>query len=1112
MNTNSNDSDTLAYLWAPELDPLFWREERTQVETLAWCGHVPFAHWLIGALKPRTFVELGTHRGVSYSAFCEAVTRNKLKTRCYAVDTWQGDVQTGCYSEDAYNDFRRFHDERYGAFSELLRCTFDQALAYFSDGFVDLLHIDGLHTYEAVRHDFEAWRSKLSERAVVLFHDTNVRGRDFGVWRLWEELRAQFPCFEFLHSYGLGVLAVGPAVTPQVAALCSLADTARVTAVRERFSFLGERSILLNRCWVLQEQELVARDARIRTLEAEASRLHADKRIRTLEAEASRLHADERIRTLETETAQLHADARIRTAENAQLRAEAEHRRIAEKQLRIRAARCTAQARAETGEALARLAEAETRAVAAFTAGRAAAVTSPEDKMQAEEPNSSMLRRTIDLAGWTCLRRLTEQLRRHAIDIRRGRLRASLYYLLKGTGSTPKKPSGSSTPDSGRERAVIETGVEQKNHPVRLLFISGEPDTPGHFYRIARYTQAAAASGARASWIRAGQITERFQEVAEADVLFIWRALWDERIASAVERGRSKAAKIVFDIDDLLTDPSLVRIDIIDGIRTSGTDESQWRKNVASFEATMLAADYCTAPTQELAASLRSFDRPALVLPNGFDHATYINSRRAVRRRRCQKPDNLVRIGYAGGTLTHQRDFAIAAQAVAQILMERPNCRLVLFRIGEVNQIGVLKIEEFRAFQGIENQIEWRDIVPLPRLPEEIARFDINLAPLEVGNIFCESKSELKFFEAALVDVPTVASPTGPLRRAIREGVTGFLANDPQEWYTKLTRLIDDRSLRYHVARAAQHEVLWRFGPLRRADLLASAISQWRGDNREATHAFAFELGREQKFNPQTLPVADTEILFERDEFGESEVTVLLSVDSGSCHVEETLESVRAQTLELLDLIILDSSNGPISLVLDWVRRNANRFSRTIVLRSTTDTTEGASLNAGFDAADTPFILLSPPGMRMLPECAAACLSVIRAGNAAFTYPRMRKSDKASEKNGYEPLSLARLVAGNYTDVPALISKEIWAGLNGFEGSLYGCETFDFWCKIIETGLWGCPAGKDPLAEDLNNRRLTILAALEANDNPSRLKADLEHRHAWLKFIHQSKSNGMLSC
>jgi GT2 family glycosyltransferase/glycosyltransferase involved in cell wall biosynthesis len=185
-------------------------------------------------------VELGTHHGVSYAAFCEAVTRAQLNTRCYAVDTWAGDAHAGFYEDKVYSDLKAFHDIRYASFSELLRMTFDEACSVFEDGTVDLLHIDGYHTYEAVRHDFETWRPKLSERAVVLFHDTNARSDDFGVWRFFGELREVLPTFEFLHGHGLGVAAVGVNAPVAVRKLCEL-DARGVSLVRERFAHLGAR-------------------------------------------------------------------------------------------------------------------------------------------------------------------------------------------------------------------------------------------------------------------------------------------------------------------------------------------------------------------------------------------------------------------------------------------------------------------------------------------------------------------------------------------------------------------------------------------------------------------------------------------------------------------------------------------------------------------------------------------------------------------------------------------------------------------------------------------------------------------------------------------------------
>lgn len=230
----------LRALTAPSLAPTFWRAERLGSAS-AWWEHVPFGHWVVCATRPRVLVELGTDAGVSYAAFCQAVARSGLHTRCYAVDTWQGDPQAGLDGEEVFADFRSFHDERYSAFSTLLRTTFDQALAQFVSGTVDLLHIDGLHSYEAVRHDFESWKPKLSQQAIVLFHDTNEHGNDFGVWRLWAELTEQYPHFEFLHGHGLGVLAVGENVEPPISVLCGLSDPSLIAALRTRFSALGQR-------------------------------------------------------------------------------------------------------------------------------------------------------------------------------------------------------------------------------------------------------------------------------------------------------------------------------------------------------------------------------------------------------------------------------------------------------------------------------------------------------------------------------------------------------------------------------------------------------------------------------------------------------------------------------------------------------------------------------------------------------------------------------------------------------------------------------------------------------------------------------------------------------
>ena len=217
-----------------------WLEPHNLSSPAPWAGHIPFAAWLMALMRPRTLVELGVYSGISYLSFCQVAMQRQIPLRAWGVDTWQGDAHAGSYDGAAIlRILREQHDARYGHFSTLLQKTFDEALADIADGSVDLLHIDGLHTYKAVRHDFESWLPKLSERAVVLFHDTAVRQGDFGVWRFWDELKQRFASLTFEHSNGLGVLLVG---TQAPELLRNLAEDAeRWQQVRQYFRILGER-------------------------------------------------------------------------------------------------------------------------------------------------------------------------------------------------------------------------------------------------------------------------------------------------------------------------------------------------------------------------------------------------------------------------------------------------------------------------------------------------------------------------------------------------------------------------------------------------------------------------------------------------------------------------------------------------------------------------------------------------------------------------------------------------------------------------------------------------------------------------------------------------------
>lgn len=176
-----------------------------------WVGHIYFAYDLIFNLNPRRVVELGTYKGTSFFSFCQSIKNNSLKTRVDAIDSWEGDKHAGFYGDKVLEQVSEISSKFYSSVDyHLVRKLFKDALPDYTDGSIDLLHIDGLHTYKAVREDFESWFPKVKDDGVILFHDTTAKNKDFGVWKFWEEVRTNFKDYYFInfeHSSGLGVMS-----------------------------------------------------------------------------------------------------------------------------------------------------------------------------------------------------------------------------------------------------------------------------------------------------------------------------------------------------------------------------------------------------------------------------------------------------------------------------------------------------------------------------------------------------------------------------------------------------------------------------------------------------------------------------------------------------------------------------------------------------------------------------------------------------------------------------------------------------------------------------------------------------------------------------------------
>lgn len=397
----------------------------------AWIEHAPFAFWLTDALRPKRFVELGSHYGYSYFAFCQAIECLGIGTAAYAVDTWQGDEHAGFYDNSVYEAVLAIN-QRYAGFSRLNRATFEEAAAYFNDGSIDLIHIDGRHFYDDVKQDYESWLPKLTKDAIVLFHDTNVRERGFGVWKFFEELSARHPSFQFNHGNGLGVLALGS--IPEGLAALFEAEGAEADQIRLIYASLG--GSLMQRRQLMAKTDAIAvvlkdgADVSVDAAESLARIADWDPQLQHIRAELERYKST--VLQLQQDNAKLQAGLRERDEELKALRTAptpksatdlAEDVRVMLAEMVIQERRHVRTLSQEHARVFQGLAEEHARVSNELTAVHNSTswkMTSPLRRVLARTPTGRIIaRRVVKAIYWTATGQLVKRLtaRRRALQL-----------------------------------------------------------------------------------------------------------------------------------------------------------------------------------------------------------------------------------------------------------------------------------------------------------------------------------------------------------------------------------------------------------------------------------------------------------------------------------------------------------------------------------------------------------------------------------------------------------------------------------------------------------------------------------------------------------------------
>ena len=285
------------------------------------------------------------------------------------------------------------------------------------------------------------------------------------------------------------------------------------------------------------------------------------------------------------------------------------------------------------------------------------------------------------------------------------------------------------------------------------------------------------------------------------DAVVLQRVPATTHVLDAVERWRSAGLLVVFDVDDLIVDPT--SIDRVPGLGALAPDDRErYLDGLHRYRTTLEHCDGAIVPTFPLAESIeRVTGLPVGVVPNRLGLvelrlAAAANSRAASAQSRAT-------LAYFSGSDSHQPDLDLISEPLADILRTRDDVDLLL--VGPISPGPTLTT--------FGDRVVHRPFQPWERLYDQLATVDVNLAPLVLPSDFNEAKSAIKWLEAAAVGVPTVASASRPFVDAIDDGRTGVLCVSADDWHSSLTSLVDDPMHRRRLGRAARRRAEIAHGP-----------------------------------------------------------------------------------------------------------------------------------------------------------------------------------------------------------------------------------------------------------------------------------------------------------
>jgi len=351
-----------------------------------------------------------------------------------------------------------------------------------------------------------------------------------------------------------------------------------------------------------------------------------------------------------------------------------------------------------------------------------------------------------------------------------------------------------SQPEEYRDLWALPLGSRLKDffsEKVRVAYYYHKPDNSTFRYRCFNTARAINkhVPGVSASWFSSSDDDHYLEWVAKhATVVVVCRSLYTSKIAWFIQQCHRWGKTVLFDCDDYVFDPGMVPViaETLNQTTVRNRDGmwTTWFGWVGRYRATLDLCDGVIVTNEFFAArAAEILTKPVYIVPNfmGDEQVEYSVSLVRAKRESGYKRDGYFHIGYFSGSPSHDRDFALVAEALREILQTHPQTRLRI--------VGYLDLES-TCLAGLADRVEVLPLVNYMELQRLIAQTELNIAPLQ-ENIFTNCKSELKYFDAGIVEVPTIASPTFTMSKAITSGTNGVICATG-DWLPTMMEFVDN--------------------------------------------------------------------------------------------------------------------------------------------------------------------------------------------------------------------------------------------------------------------------------------------------------------------------------